>query len=207
MSVAINALNLPDLKPSTGGRALALRAIGVQRGAFDAALCQSARELVRAALGSHEHQARAVRSLEKLIEPLGLFGAGHEMAGVLDGTGKPFIAADTDHLRSPHDLVGRLRHFVGHRRRKEERLSVRRQRRHDAPDAWPESHVEHPIGLIQHQHVQVLEFRRTRAHVIEQTSRCRHDDVGRAPEATLLRTRFDAAVHRDARQVGVVRKA
>ena len=43
--------------------------------------------------------------------------------------------------------------------------------------------------------------------MIEQTSWRRHDDVGRAPEATLLWTRFDAAIHRDARKVRMVRKA
>ena len=69
-----------------------------------------------------------------------------------------------------------------------------------------ESHVEHAIGLVEHQHFESLEIGRVGPHVIQQTAGRRDDDIGSASQAALLRTGLDAAIDGDAGQIRVIRE-
>ena len=123
----------------------------------------------------------------------------HHAPDVLDRARQALDAPNTDDLRRSHDLARRLCDLLGHGRGKQQRLAIDRQRRDDAAHAWPEAHVEHPIGFVQHQHFETLEVGRIAAHVIEQPPRRGHDDIGCSAQAAFLRAGVDAAVHRHAR--------
>ena len=206
MSVAISAVYRPDLNPSTAAeRWLCVRS------ACSATHLMPPAASRRASLSA----PRLVRTNTRLVpsarfrNPLSqsaFSGAGMSLPDVLDRGRQAFHAPHANHLRRAHDLARRSRHFVRHRGGKQQRLPVDRQRRHDAPHAGPESHVEHAIRLVEHEHLEALEIRRVGAHVIDQPAGRRDDDIGRAAQTALLRTGLHAAVDGDARQVRVIRE-
>ena len=97
-------------------------------------------------------------------------------------------------LRRPYQhLPGQFHNRRRHGRREHHGLALGRHRRHDAPDVLDEPHVEHPIGLVQHEDFQRVEAHRLSLEVIQQPPRGRHDDVHPAPQRQLLRTVPDTA--------------
>ena len=117
--------------------------------------------------------------------------------------------ADLHVLRVPDDLVRQLHHFVRHRRREEQRLPrvPVRQRRDDAADVGPEAHVHHPVRLVEHERLELVEVDGAVALVIHQPAGRGDDDVDAGLERALLRIHRDAAVDRDAGEVRVIREA
>ena len=101
--------------------------------------------------------------------------------------------------RCPHDVVRR-------RGCEEQRLTAAGERGDDTPDVGPKTHVQHPIGLVEHQHLEPVEVRRLTLQVIEQSPGRRHDEVDSRAQRLCLPLRADAAVHRDARERRAVRK-
>ena len=156
---------------------------------------QAARQLICAALRPDENETRAMGSPEEAGQPVGLVACRHHTPDVFDRRCKSFFAADANHPRRAHDLAGGTRHLVRHRGREQQRLSGRRQRRDDAADAWPEAHVEHSIGFVEHKHFQTVEVRGVAAHMVEQSSRRRNHDICGAAEAPLLRAGLDSTIH------------
>ena len=69
-----------------------------------------------------------------------------------------------------------------------------------AADVRQEPHVEHAIGLVQHEVFDAVEPGVRRLEVIEQPARRGDDHVHAAAEGMLLRTHAHAAVHRGAGQ-------
>ena len=65
--------------------------------------------------------------------------------------------------------------------------------REDPPDVGQESHVEHPVGLVEDQHLEAAEPRVRMLEVIQQPAGRGDEDVDAAPERRLLRTHADAA--------------
>uniref|UniRef100_A0A182JJJ6 Uncharacterized protein n=1 Tax=Anopheles atroparvus TaxID=41427 RepID=A0A182JJJ6_ANOAO len=96
-------------------------------------------------------------------------------------------------------LLDRLREGGG----EHERLTLARHRHlavlDDAPDLRLEAHVQHPVGLVQHQEADVVQpHLAARDHVLEATGR-RHDQMAAAVELAHLVMRVVAAVqHRRA---------
>ena len=88
----------------------------------------------------------------------------------------------------------RLADLLRHRRREEQVLPLARQRAEDAPDVGQEAHVEHVVGLVEDEHVDV---RRSRARGCWIRSSRRPgqaiDDLGSAPQGVDLALRRDAA--------------
>ena len=66
------------------------------------------------------------------------------------------------------------------------------------PDLRQEPHVEHPVGFVEHQELEVGELRVRRPQMIEQPSRRGDQDVDAAAERVLLRPHADAAENRRA---------
>ena len=78
-----------------------------------------------------------------------------------------------------------------------------RRRRDDLPDRRQEAHVEHAVGLVQHQHLEVGEVHVTLLHQVEQAPWRGHDNVDAAAQGLDLRPFTDAAEDRGAAQVEV----
>ena len=85
------------------------------------------------------------------------------------------------------------------RRREEERLAITRGARDDPIDGRLEAHVEHPVGLVDHQDPYVLEAQRPALEEILEPARRGDHDVGPACELGLL-LEPNAAVDRGDRE-------
>ena len=80
------------------------------------------------------------------------------------------------------------------RRREEQRLAAGRARADDAVDGGAEAHVEHPVGLVEHECADVGERHRAARHQVLEPARRRHQDL-RAPGGADLLLEADPAVH------------
>ena len=92
-----------------------------------------------------------------------------------------------------HNLV--LRTVDGGR--EQQRLAFGGDGIDDFADLRPKAHVEHAVGLVEDELLNVAEPRRALAHEVEQAPRRRDDDVGAGPELLDLRAVSDAAEQHD----------
>ena len=95
----------------------------------------------------------------------------------------------------------------GHGRREEEGLPLLREPAEDAADVGEEAHVEHAVGLVEHQHLEAVEADIGMLHVVEEPAGRGDDDVHATAEGGLLRAHADAAEHRgalDGREAGEI---
>src|SRR5207248_6373548 len=67
-------------------------------------------------------------------------------------------------------LVGELGDVLWHRRRKEQRLTADWQFGNDLPDVVDEAHVEHAVGLVEHEKFDLSELQAVALHEVEQTA-------------------------------------
>ena len=80
----------------------------------------------------------------------------------------------------------------------------RGQLRDDLPHVVDEAHVEHPVGLVEHEDFDAGEVERAAPDVVEQAARRGDDDVDAALERLELRPHPDAAEDGDAAEAGVL---
>ncbi|OIQ66599.1 hypothetical protein GALL_518300 [mine drainage metagenome] len=73
----------------------------------------------------------------------------------------------------------------------------------DAAHVVDEAHVEHAVGLVEHQHLHRRQVEVALGVVVEQTARCGDDDVHAAAQCVDLRLHADTAVHGHAVQLEV----
>ena len=147
-------------------------------------------------LGAREHEHGVELLLpQQLYEQLALPVARHRIDRVRDGVGG--LGAEP-HL---HDdglaqILPRERLDLGrHRRAEEQRLPVFRDFGDDAIELRREAHVEHAIGLVEHEHFEIVEGDVLALHVVEQPAGGGDDDVDAGTQCLLLRTERNAAVH------------
>src|SRR5207244_5276991 len=67
--------------------------------------------------------------------------------------------------------------------------------REDAPDIVDETHVEHPVALIQHQDLHLAQVDRLLLHMVKQPARRSDQDVHAAAQRIDLRLHADTAVN------------
>ena len=115
-----------------------------------------------------------------------------------------FCAPDHDDHRIAQDVVGQLADLGRHGRREHERLPLDRQRVEDAADVGQEAHVEHPVGLVEHEHLERRVVDVAEAHVVEEPSGRRDDDLRAGAQRALLRAHVDAAHDGHRREPDVV---
>ena len=90
-----------------------------------------------------------------------------------------------------------------HGSRKQQRLPLRRHLPDDAPDIGQEAHVEHVIGLVENQYLNLGKVGVALLEVVQQSPRAGHDDLGPTLQGLDLRVHADAAVDGGATQPGV----
>ena len=91
----------------------------------------------------------------------------------------------------------------GHRRRKEERLPLFGQQRKYPFDVVDETHVEHPVGFVEHEEADVGERDVSLSDQVEQAARRGDQQVDAALQGVHLRTLVDTAEDHAVAQVGV----
>ena len=77
----------------------------------------------------------------------------------------------------------------------EQRLTPLRQRRNHFADVMDKAHVEHAVGLVEHEDLEAIEPHQALAHQVEQTARRRDQDVDSARQRLHLLALAHAAEH------------
>ena len=106
-------------------------------------------------------------------------------------------ATDLDADRIAQVAVGDGVDAGRHRRREENGLPIGWRRFEDRFDVVGEPHVEHLVGLVEHDDGDVVEWQRPPADVVECPARRRHDDVHAATQRVQLAADRLTSVDRD----------
>ena len=103
-----------------------------------------------------------------------------------------FFAGDLDLDRIAKDRLRQAPDVVREGRREHQVLALRRQQGEDLLDVGQEAHVEHPVGLVEDEDLDLAEVGDPLADEVEQPARRRDEDLDPAAEG------LDLGVHRDA---------
>ena len=114
-----------------------------------------------------------------------------ELVDALDGR---VARRDLDRLRVAQDRPGQAPDVVGERRREHEVLAALRQQLDDPLDVGQEAHVEHPVGLVEDEDLDLAEVGDLLADEVEQPAGRRDEDLDAGAQRLDLRVHRDAAV-------------
>ncbi len=112
---------------------------------------------------------------------------GHRVRRAAEAYGDPFGVA--------HGLRGKLLDLRRARGREQHGLPLRGQLLQDGAHRGQEAHVEHAVGLIQHQHLHAAELGVTLFDVVEQAARAGDDDFDPVAQGFDLRPCRNTAVN------------
>ena len=185
--------------------ALVLRAVAVHGRGLEALLGELLRDAVGAALGAREDE-HAVDGLlfENADQQVELVGALDGAGALAHGVGSGADLADADLLRLVEHFLGQLADLVRHGGREQQRLALLRHGGDDGADVADKAHVEHPVGLVEDEDVDVRDVDAAALHVVEQTARRGDEHVDACLERLELRPEADAAEDGGAAEVGVL---
>ena len=177
--------------------ALRLPLVAVNRDRVDVVAAQLLDEAVGARLGADEHEHEpALGVVEQFDERRDLGLVRHRDEAVVD------VAAATvgrqlalEARREVGVATGELADLAVERRGEEHRLAVLPQLAHEAVDLRLEAHVEHPVGLVEHEHAHRVERDEVAVDEILQPAG-RRDDHVRGFRLVRLRLERHPAVHR-----------
>jgi hypothetical protein len=207
MSVATSTCTLPFLEAGERLRALRLRAVAVDALARDAVLREELGEAVAAVLGAREDDhVLEVAAAQQLEEQVRLDLLAHRVERLRHAGGRQRDALLVQRDRVPEQLARELADRRRHRRAEEQRLPLARQARHHAADVGEEAHVEHAVGLVEHERLEPAQPGVRLLEVVEQAAGRGDEQVDAAAERLLLRPHADAAEHRGARELRELRQ-
>ena len=174
--------------------ALSLAAVAMNRGGLDALALQTTAAAVGTVLGAHKDD-RALRTLlfEKLGQQVVLGLDGHREHKLVDGVGGRRGRRDLHAGRIAHQ-VGDLAHgLLVEGRREQQRLTLGRRLAHNTADGGQKAHVEHAVGLVEHQDLNLVQVAGALLDQIDQTARRGDQDVAAILEGSGLRLVAHAA--------------
>ena len=133
---------------------------------------------VRAVLGTRKHQhLLPVAGFDQMRKQRALAILPYRMHALRDEFRFRVAPRDFHHHRVVQQAIGQGADVIGKSGRKQQVLSLRRQQREDALHVMDEAHVEHAVGFIQHQNFHLRQIHRLLIRMIEQTPRCRHQNI------------------------------
>ncbi|MCI4361952.1 MAG: hypothetical protein L3J77_01990 [Thermoplasmata archaeon] len=184
--------------------ALGLASVAVDHGRPDAAEAELTRDPVGAVLGPREDEHARHRLVgEQLDQEIGLEVGRNGEREVGDAYGGRRRRVDLDGLRLREEVPRQTDDLGRHRRAEQHRLAAAGEPGEDPPDVGEEPHIEHPVGLVQDEDLEVREVHVAAAHVVEEAARGRHDDLRTPAERALLFAHPHAAVDRGAVKASV----
>ena len=128
----------------------------------------------------------------------------HRVGAVLDGGHHAVLRGHLNFRRIAHETMRDLLDFLSESGREQQRLAtLRRQHREDAADRRQKAHVEHAIGLVQHQHLDARQIQVALFDVVDQTTGRGHQHVHAAAQRVGLWPHADAAENDRARHARV----
>ena len=150
----------------------------MNRGSLDALTLQTTAAAVGAVLGAHKDDG-ALRAL--LLEELGqqvVLGLnGHREHKLVNGVGGRRGGRDLHAGRVAHQ-VGNLAHgLLVECGREQQRLALGRRLAHNTANGGQKAHVEHAVGLVQNQHLDLVQVAGSLLDQIDQTARRGDQDV------------------------------
>ena len=152
------------------------------------------RHPVGAALGAGEHQRTPDRIVaeqrRQQCRLLARRDVDHPLVDEFDGRRD---RRHRDFHRVVQQVGGELTDVGWHRCREQKRLAARRRGGDDAPDRQDEAHVEHPVDLVEDNHLDPVEADVALLHVVEQPAGGGGQHVDAAGHLTNLRGGADAA--------------
>ena len=190
-----------------GTEALVLGTVGMDGSRRDTGLLEAPSNAVGSMLGAGENEHHVESPVLKQMEK----ETRLEMLGDLinrlgDGVGGIGTAADLNRLGLLQELTGEFFDLAGERGGEEEGLTLARQELHDLSDRGDKSHVEHPVGLVEHKELDVGKGFFPATDQVEKASRRSHNEIGSLLERLDLGTLADPPVdrgHRERHMLGV----
>ncbi len=175
--------------------ALALGAVGVHGHRDDAGPLQALVDLVGAVLGAGEDQDAVhlpgLEHVQQQVHLLLLLDGIPVLGNRFDGIARP---ADLNHLRVLLDTGGQRLHFGRDGSREEHRLTVPGQLGDNRSHVVDEAHVQHAVGLVEHEHLHVPQIEGAALHVVHQSARRGDDDINAATQGGQLPLDTHAAI-------------
>ena len=167
----------------------------MHRDCVDAVMAETLDEAVGAALGAHEHQRQIAVGPELVHERLEAERVLDLEEAVLDlrSGGRAGLVGVLAPDRVVRIATGGASGLAVERGGEEQRLPVCRTLADDPLDGREKAHVEHPIGLVEHEHPDATEAERSALEQVLEAPRRGDDDV-RAGGLLGLSMQADAAV-------------
>ena len=151
----------------------------------------------------HDHPVK-VLDLKNPGERLDLLRVGHHHVALRGVGRRGRLAGNRDLQRVVEIALGEFADRGGHGRGEQRHALVRGRVRQNRLDVLGEPHVEHLVGLVEHQEAQLGEVQRALVEVVDDPARSAHDHVNASFEGAELGTVGSASVdrqHPDSRQV------
>jgi hypothetical protein len=145
--------------------------------------------------------------LEQVDEQGGLGGLGAGVEPLGDPGGGGGHALDVEGHGVDEHLLREPLHLGGHGGAEEEGLTALGELREHAADVREEAHVEHAVGLVEDEHLELGHAGPGVLQVVEEAAGGGDDEVDAGLEGLLLRGVADAAEHRRAAEPRVLREA
>jgi hypothetical protein len=143
-------------------------------------------------------------ALDEVCEQVLLAVAVDRMELLRDRLGGGVAPRDLDQLRVVEQPVGQVLDLVAEGGAEQQALLALRHDGQHLLDVVDEAHVEHAIGLVEHEDLDAADVDRALLVVVEQAARRGDEDVDAAPQAVDLRLHADAAEHHHRGQLGVL---
>src|ERR1022692_2722855 len=171
------------LKSAEGAVALRLRAITVNHGGAEAVPGQFLSEALSAALGAGEDESLSLFRIEKLAEDIELFAGPHFVGFEFHAFG--WFQDRTQ--RNPHGVAHVLVHQAGdgllERGRETQSLTALWQYRKNAADGRKKAHIEHAVGFVEDEHLDLTQVGELAIGEVLQASRSGDDQRRTGTEA------------------------
>ena len=189
-------VDLPGLELLQSGESCILGLVAVDSVGLEAAGPEILRQPIASVFRPAEHQRLLVDLLsEHMDEHLTLFPRVDRVKTMADRCRDAVLGRDLHRVGVDHEIGRDLLDLWGEGRREQPGLTLRRNCFDDCLERWKEAHVEHPIGFIEDEILDTRKRNLLLLHVIDESSRCRDEDVDTATERLNLALHVCAAEH------------
>ena len=147
-----------------------------------------------------------IHALEQLEQQVGLLRVGNGIDDVLDRLGRRAARADLDGFGIVHRPLDERFDLRRHGGGKQRGVALARAFFHDAAHVGQKTHVEHPVGFVEHEKFHLVQAQRALLQMIQQPSRRGDDDVRAGLQFIVLLAVTDAAEDDGGFQIGEARE-